>query len=88
MGLLLINSLFKKTPKAKLFCKIDVKTLRKKNALWEKCTLKTEKLHLNLFTDKNNFKTEKKRLVDFILKTQELGDIYFEGKESHSFEFW
>jgi hypothetical protein len=32
-----------------------------------------------------DFETEKKRLTDYILKTQELGGSYFEGKESNSF---
>lgn len=38
-----------------------------------------------IISDAREFETEKKRLVDFILKTQELGADYFEGKESHSF---
>lgn len=32
-----------------------------------------------------DFETEKTRLVDFIHKTQKLGEDYFEGKESNSF---
>jgi len=32
-----------------------------------------------------DFEKEKKRLVDYINKTQELGVAHFEGKESHSF---
>lgn len=35
--------------------------------------------------DERDFETEKKRLIDFILKTQKLVVKYFEGKESHSF---
>lgn len=31
------------------------------------------------------FDAEKTRLIDFILQTQELGAVAFEGKESHSF---
>ena len=38
-----------------------------------------------IIADKREFDTEKKRLIDFINKTQELGDKYFESKESHSF---
>ena len=30
------------------------------------------------------FDTEKKRLVDYINKTQQLGENYFDGRESHS----
>ena len=36
-------------------------------------------------TDKRVFETEKKVLIDNIVKTQELGEAHFEGKESHSF---
>ncbi|MEY4875459.1 MAG: hypothetical protein RL708_608 [Bacteroidota bacterium] len=32
-----------------------------------------------------NFEQEKKRLVDYINKTQQLGEAHFDGKESHSF---
>ena len=35
--------------------------------------------------DDKNFEFEKSRLKDFILKTQSLGAVHFEGKESHSF---
>lgn len=67
LALLPLNSLFKKASKAKLFCKIDVKILRKKNVVWEKPTLKNGKIAPQfLLTDKNNSKTEKERLVDFI----------------------
>ncbi len=35
--------------------------------------------------DKKDFEFEKKRLIDFIIKTQELGEEHFDGKISHSF---
>ncbi len=38
-----------------------------------------------VIADHRNFEDEKKRLIDFIKKTQELGEDYFDGKESHSF---
>jgi hypothetical protein len=38
-----------------------------------------------LITDERTFETEKKRLVDYIIKTQALGEAYFTNKESHSF---
>ncbi|MDP5106749.1 MAG: DUF1569 domain-containing protein [Polaribacter sp.] len=38
-----------------------------------------------IIADERDFETEKKRLIDFILKTQKLGEKYFDGKESHSF---
>ena len=38
-----------------------------------------------LITDTKDFETEKKRLINYIKKTQELGETHFDGKESHSF---
>lgn len=38
-----------------------------------------------IIKDTRNFEAEKKRLIDYILQTQQLGPSYFEGKESHSF---
>jgi len=38
-----------------------------------------------LMGDDKDFELERKRLVDYINKTQELGEAYFDGKESHSF---
>jgi len=38
-----------------------------------------------LITDEREFETEKKRLIEYIQKTQQLGASHFEGKESHAF---
>ena len=38
-----------------------------------------------LIKNEKNFETEKNRLIVYITKTQELGDNYFDNKESHSF---
>lgn len=38
-----------------------------------------------IIKDERAFETEKKRLIDYIQKTQELGRDYFDGKESVSF---
>lgn len=38
-----------------------------------------------LIKDSKNFDQEKERLVNFIRKTQQLGESHFDGKESHSF---
>ncbi|MFM2225803.1 MAG: hypothetical protein RJA07_2005 [Bacteroidota bacterium] len=38
-----------------------------------------------IIKDNKNFEQEKKRLVDYINKTQQLGEAHFDGKESHSF---
>ncbi|MGB1206295.1 MAG: DUF1569 domain-containing protein [Chitinophagales bacterium] len=38
-----------------------------------------------VIADERDFELEKKRLIDYINKTQELGTAFFDGKESHSF---
>ena len=38
-----------------------------------------------IIKEDKDFETEKKRLIDYVNKTQELGEAYFDGKESHSF---
>lgn len=38
-----------------------------------------------LITEEKEFDTEKKRLIDFLNQTQELGENHFNNKESHSF---
>jgi hypothetical protein len=38
-----------------------------------------------IISDARAFEVEKKRLVAFIIQTQELGESHFDGKESHSF---
>lgn len=38
-----------------------------------------------IIKDLRKFEIEKQRLIDYITKTQQLGENYFEGKESHSF---
>ncbi|TBN03943.1 DUF1569 domain-containing protein [Hyunsoonleella flava] len=38
-----------------------------------------------LITDTKNFEEEKKRLIAYLEKTQNLGESYFDGRESHSF---
>lgn len=35
--------------------------------------------------DEKDFEKEKERLIEFLKKTQELGEAHFDGKESHSF---
>lgn len=36
-------------------------------------------------TDKRDFEAERKRLIDYIQRTQRLGEKDFDGRESHSF---
>ncbi len=38
-----------------------------------------------LITDNKDFDKEKTRLIDYINKTQSLGETHFNNKESHSF---
>lgn len=38
-----------------------------------------------IIKDSRKFEIEKQRLIDHIIKTQQLGENHFEGKESHSF---
>lgn len=38
-----------------------------------------------LIKDEKNFETEKERLINFLKKTQSLGENHFDNKESHSF---
>jgi hypothetical protein len=38
-----------------------------------------------LMTDEKDFEVEKKRLIEYLKKTQELGESHFDQKESHSF---
>ncbi len=38
-----------------------------------------------IIADKRDFEVERKRLVEYVLKTQKLGEAHFHQKESHSF---
>lgn len=38
-----------------------------------------------IIVDSKNFEAEKSRLISYIYKSQELGENYFDGKESNSF---
>ena len=38
-----------------------------------------------IIKNSRDFETEKKRLIEYITKTQQFGETYFDGKESHSF---
>jgi Protein of unknown function (DUF1569) len=75
-----------KHPKPGFLMKFILKSVVKKGVTNEvpyKHSLRTAPQFI--ITDAKDFENEKKRLVDFILKTQELGENHFEGKESHSF---
>ena len=73
-------------PKPNAVMKLILKLLVKQSVVNEtpyKRNLRTAPVFI--ITDSKNFETEKKRLIDYIRKTQELGSDYFEGRESHSF---
>lgn len=38
-----------------------------------------------IIKDDRNFEIEKTRLINYLIKTQQLGEAHFDGKESHSF---
>ncbi|MBE0393648.1 DUF1569 domain-containing protein [Flavobacterium sp. PL002] len=73
-------------PKPNAFKKLLLK-LFVKNAVVNEKPYKKNGQTAPEFIIKNsrNFDIEKNRLIDYINKTQQLGENYFEGKESHSF---
>lgn len=75
-----------KHPKAKGLKRLLLKAFVKRPVVSEKPYPKNSRTAPQfLITDPKVFETEKKRLIDFIIKTQELGENYFDGKESNSF---
>lgn len=68
------------------FTKFMMRTLIKNIVTSEKPYVKNGRTARQfLIVDEKDFISEKKRLIDFITQTQELGEQEFEGKESHSF---
>ena len=75
-----------KHPKSNAFVKFMLKLFVKKQVVSEKPYPKNGKTAPQfIISDEREFEAEKKRLIAFIIKTQELGRQEFEGKESHSF---
>ncbi|MHA7130543.1 DUF1569 domain-containing protein [Algoriphagus namhaensis] len=75
-----------KHPKPNGFTRFMLKTFVKKGVVNETPYPKNSRTApAFLITDARNFKEERLRLLDFLSKTQELGEQYFEGKESLSF---
>lgn len=75
-----------KHPKPKGFKKFLLKTFIKNLIVSEKPYKRSSQTAPEfIIKDDRNFEAEKKRLIDYIHKTQELGASYFDGKESHSF---
>jgi hypothetical protein len=73
-------------PKPKEFVKLMLKIFVKNAVVGQKPYKKNGQTGSQfLIKDNREFETEKKRLVDYLNKTQQLGETYFDGKESHSF---
>lgn len=75
-----------KHPRPNALTKFILKTFVKKIVTSEKGYSKNGRTAPQfLISDERVFSKEQNRLIDYITKTQELGESYFEGKESHSF---
>ena len=73
-------------PKPGLLMQLLLKTIVKKTVTGTvpyKKDLKTSPAFLK--TGEYNLAAEKTRLINYLRRTQELGESYFDGKESHSF---
>ena len=66
----------------KFFLKMFVKNLVVNEKPYKKSSMTAPEF---LVSDEKDFETEKKRLINYINKTQQLGASHFEGKHSHSF---
>lgn len=75
-----------KHPKPNFLMKLILKTFIK-NVVTSEAPYKrnTRTAPAFLITDPRNFEAERKRLIDYISKTQQLGENHFDQKESHSF---
>jgi hypothetical protein len=75
-----------KYPKPNAFIRFILKTFVKNKVVSETLYGKNGKTAPEfIIKEAKNFDAEKARLIEFINKTQALGQDYFEGKESHSF---
>ncbi len=73
-------------PKPNALVKLILKTFVKNGVVSEKPYKKSiQTAPQFLVKDEKDFEQEKARLINFIQKTKELGEDYFEGKVSHSF---
>ncbi len=75
-----------KHPKPNAFTRLMLKLFVKNAVVNEKPYPKSSRTAPQfLITDEREFETEKKRLINYINITQQLGGSHFEGKASHSF---
>ena len=76
----------KKHQKPNAFTRWILKTIVKRAVVSEKPYPKNSRTAPQfLITDQKDFLEEKKRLENYIIQTQELGETHFDGKESNSF---
>ena len=75
-----------KFPKPNAFTRWILKMIVKNIVVSEKSFAKNGKTASQfVISDAREFEAEKKTLVNYVIKTQELGETYFEGKDSNSF---
>jgi hypothetical protein len=75
-----------KHPKPNAFKKFMLKAVVKPIVVGERPYKKNSRTAPEfVVSDSKNFVEEKARLIDFLIKTQNLGENYFENKPSHSF---
>ncbi|WP_442265632.1 DUF1569 domain-containing protein [Tenacibaculum sp. ZS6-P6] len=75
-----------KHPKPNAFMRFVLKLLVKNQVVSEKPYPKNGRTAPQfLITEEKNFEKEKQILIDYLYKTQELGENHFDGKESTSF---
>ena len=73
-------------PKPNAFMKFIMKAMVKKLVVNEKPYKKnSQTAPVFVISDEKEFEKEKARLIAYLIKTQELGETHFDGKESHSF---
>jgi hypothetical protein len=75
-----------KHPKPNAFMKFMLKLFVKDTVVSEKpYKHNSQTAPVFLIKDERDFETEKSRLIDYIIKTQQLGENHFDNRESHSF---
>ncbi len=75
-----------KHPKPNAFMKFFIKLVAKDAVVSEKPYKKSVMTSpAFIIKDEREFNKEKTRLIDHIIKTKQLGESYFDNKESHSF---
>ena len=73
-------------PRPNAFMRFILKTFIKKAVVGEKPYSKNSRTApVFLITTEKEFNKEKDRLVNYVTKTQQLGEAAFEGKENHGF---